>query len=290
MKVSGFTIIRNAIIYDYPIVEAIKSILPICDEFVVALGQSTDDTRSLILSINSPKIKILDTFWDESIRENGNILAVETNKAIAAIAADTDWAFYIQADEVVHERYLDQIYGSMLQFKDVDKVDGLLFNYLHFYATYDYVANSSNWYKNETRIIKTNRSIYSYRDAQGFRKGDNKKLRVKSIEAYIFHYGWVKATKSLQQKNINFNKYWHDDEWIKKFVPIESELFEYGDLDNLSLYTGTHPKVMVDRIARLNWKFKHNSSFTKFTFKEFFKSAMKKYFNIHIGYKNYKLV
>lgn len=290
MKVTGFTIIKNAIIYDYPILEAIKSILPICDEFIVAVGQSTDETRALILSINSSKIKILDTIWDESIRENGNILAVETNKAIAAIAPDTDWAFYIQADEVVHEKYLDTIYTSMLKYKDVDKVDGLLFNYLHFYGTYDYIATSGNWYRNEIRVVKPNRAIYSYRDAQGFRKGDNQKLRVKAINAYIFHYGWVKATKSLQQKSINFNKYWHDDKWIEQFVPAESELFEYADLDNLSLYKDTHPEIMQERIARLNWKFKHNSSFTKFTFKEFFKSSMRKYFNINIGYKNYKIV
>ena len=40
MRVSGFTFIRNAIHYDYPIVEAIHSILPLCDEVVVAVGNS----------------------------------------------------------------------------------------------------------------------------------------------------------------------------------------------------------------------------------------------------------
>ena len=41
MKVTGFTFIRNAVINDYPIAEAINSILPLCDEVVVALGNST---------------------------------------------------------------------------------------------------------------------------------------------------------------------------------------------------------------------------------------------------------
>ena len=60
MKVAGFTIIRNAIKFDYPVVEAITSILPICDEFVVAVGNSDDETLQLIKQIDSPKIKIFE--------------------------------------------------------------------------------------------------------------------------------------------------------------------------------------------------------------------------------------
>ncbi|MBM3912615.1 MAG: glycosyltransferase family 2 protein, partial [Sphingomonadales bacterium] len=44
MKVSGFTFIRNAVLLDYPILEAIRSILPLCDEIVVAVGKSEDET------------------------------------------------------------------------------------------------------------------------------------------------------------------------------------------------------------------------------------------------------
>ena len=55
MKVSGFSFIKNALIYDFPIVEAIKSILPICDEFVVAVGESDDDTLELIAEYRSGK-------------------------------------------------------------------------------------------------------------------------------------------------------------------------------------------------------------------------------------------
>jgi glycosyltransferase involved in cell wall biosynthesis len=165
MKVSGFTIVRNAIKYDYPIVEAILSILPLCDEMVVAVGNSDDNTLDLIKSIDSPKIKIIETIWDDSLREGGKVLAVETNKAFSAVAKDSDWAFYIQGDEVVHENYLSAIKNAMLQYKDALEVEGLLFNYLHFYGSYDYVANSRQWYRNEIRIIKNDKSIYSYKDA-----------------------------------------------------------------------------------------------------------------------------
>src|ERR1700740_2457052 len=151
MKVSGFTIIRNAINYDYPVVEAITSILPVCDEFIVSVGNSEDDTLALIQSINSPKIKIVHSVWDDSLRVGGKVLADETNKALDQISADSDWAFYIQSDEVVHEKYLDTIRSEMQRWKDHKEVDGLLFNYTHFYGNYNYVGDSRKWYRKEIR-------------------------------------------------------------------------------------------------------------------------------------------
>ncbi len=69
MKISGFTIIKNAIINDYPIVEAITSILPIIDEVIVLVGDSNDDTKKLVQGINNDKIKIFDSIWDQSLRK-----------------------------------------------------------------------------------------------------------------------------------------------------------------------------------------------------------------------------
>src|SRR5690606_2696723 len=158
MKVTGFTFVKNALVYDYPVVEAIQSILPICDDFVVAVGKSDDDTLELIQSIDPSKIRIIETEWDESLREGGRVLAVETNKAFAEVAADADWAFYIQGDEVVHEKYLPVITDAMKRYKDDKQVDGLLFKYLHFYGSYDYVGASANWYNHEIRIIKNDTS------------------------------------------------------------------------------------------------------------------------------------
>ncbi len=138
MKVTGFSFIRNGIKLDYPIVEAIQSILPICDDFVVAVGNSEDDTLALIRSIDPDKIRIIETVWDDSLRENGAVLAVETNKAFQAISENSDWAFYIQGDEVIHEQYLPVIQATMLNYKDDIRVEGLLFNYQHFYGSYDF--------------------------------------------------------------------------------------------------------------------------------------------------------
>ena len=169
MFVSGFTFVRNAIKFDYPIVEAIMSILPVCDEVIVAVGNSDDDTLGLIKSIDSPKIKIIETVWDDTLREGGKVLAVETNKALAAVSKDADWCFYIQGDEVVHEQYLPAIHQAMDDNLHDRKVEGFLFKYLHFYGSYQYVADAQRWYRQEIRIIRNQKKITSYRDAQGFR-------------------------------------------------------------------------------------------------------------------------
>ena len=235
MKVTGFTFIRNAVKYDYPVVEAIKSILPICDDFVVAVGKSEDSTLDLIRNIDASKIKIIETVWDDSLREGGKVLADETNKAFAAIETDTDWAFYIQGDEVVHEKYLDTIKSAMFKYKDNPEVDGLLFKYKHFYGSYDYVGSSLKWYRNEIRVIKNNKNIYSYRDAQGFRKDNNQKLIVVPIDAYMFHYGWVKDPRAMQKNRRTFTKC-GDDQWIEQNVVKAPEYDYLSNIDQLALF------------------------------------------------------
>jgi hypothetical protein len=295
MKVSGFTFIRNAIKYDYPVVEAIKSVLPACDNFIVAVGNSDDNTLELIKSIDEQKIRIIETTWDDSqeMKIGGKVYALETDKAFQAIPVDSDWAFYIQGDEVVHERYLGKIYSSMERWKDNKMVDGLLFNYLHFYGSYDYIGVSPKWYGHEIRIIKNNKSFYSFRDAQGFRKYDNKKLNVKPVDAYIYHYGWVKEPGTMMKKAINANNFYQDKNFIKRMKSINingNKEFDYSSIDSLSLFTETHPKVMEERIKRKNWNFEHNISFNRLSLRYRGKIFIKKYLGINTYYENYRLI
>ncbi|MDR2010368.1 MAG: hypothetical protein LBQ22_07790 [Bacteroidales bacterium] len=289
MKVCGFTFIRNAIKYDYPVVEAIRSILPVCDEFVVAVGNSEDNTVDLIKSIDPGKVRIIETIWDDNLREGGKVLAEETNKAFQSISDDFDWCFYIQGDEVVHEKYLPVIKKSMLDYLNDERVDGLLFKYLHFYGSYDYVGESLRWYGNEIRIIRNNKNIYSFRDAQGFRKDNNKMLNVKPVDAYIYHYGWVKDPRAMQRKQEDFNKLWHNDEWVEKNV-AKAEEFDYSNIDMLRKFEDLHPEVMNERIKSRNWSFNYDISYNKASLKDKLKRFLKKH-NISIGeYKNYKLI
>lgn len=149
----------------------------LCDEVVVAVGRSDDATLEVIRSIDPTKIRIIETVWDDTQREGGRVLALETDKAFAAISADADWCFYIQADEVLHEKYYPAVRDAMQKHLNDPEVEGLLFHYLHFYGSYDYIGSSWSWYRREIRIIRNNKRIFSYRDAQGFRKHPNEKPR-----------------------------------------------------------------------------------------------------------------
>jgi len=253
MKVIGITIIKNAVINNYPIKEAISSALPLVDEMIVLVGDSEDDTIGLIASIPSEKIKISHSVWDKTIRTGGSVLAVETNKALQLVPADTDWVLYIQGDEVLHENDYPAIREAMKKYFHDNKVEGLLFKYLHFYATYDYLRDGRNWYKQETRIIRFGRNIESYRDAQGFRIG-NKKIKVVRIPATIYHYGWVKNPKDMKTKQKNVAEFWVEDDNTLNQIRDSEDLFDFNNYDSICKFTGTHPLVMQERIRKMNWQ------------------------------------
>jgi len=288
MKVSGFTFIRNAAKYGYPVREAILSILPLCDEFIVLVGNSEDSTLSLVHSIESSKIKIIKSVWDESLRSGGRVLAAETDKAYQATSPESDWAFYIQADEVLHEQYIDVVKTAMIRYKDDTTIDGLLFNYKHFYGSFDYVGESYTWYRREIRIIRRRPDIFSYRDAQGFRKLPNKKLNVKLIDAFIYHYGWVRPPKILHQKQISFDSLYHGEKVADKKDKPE---FDYSQDVALSKFTGTHPQVMLERIMIKNWIFSYDLSTDHFRLKDKLKRFVEKMTGWQPGeYRNYKII
>jgi glycosyltransferase involved in cell wall biosynthesis len=289
MKVSGFTIVRNAVKFDYPVVESITSILPLCDEVIVAVGNSVDGTRALIESIPSPKIRIIDTIWDESKRSGGEVLAEETNKAFDAISDESSWAIYIQADEVLHESGYDLLLESMKKKENEQGVDGLLLNYRHFYGSYDYIADSRQWYRKEVRVIRNDKKIRSYKDAQGFRR-NGMKLHVKQVDAFMFHYGWVKPPEFIRSKLLYFHTLWHDEKWMQQ-NKSELELFDYSGIDSLTLFEGQHPLTMQKRIVEKNWKFDFDPTKKKFALLSRLLSWIEKKTGWVIGeYRNYKVV
>lgn len=290
MKVSGFTFVRNAIKFDYPIVEAITSILSVCDEMIVAVGNSDDDTLGLIKSIDSPKIKIIETVWDDTLREGGKVLAVETDKALAAVSPDSDWCFYVQGDEVVHEQYLSTIQQAMQENLHDLKVQGLLFKYQHFYGTYQYVADAPRWYRREIRVIRNTGKVTSYKDAQGFRTTDNQKLKVKLIDAYIYHYGWVKPPEIQREKMKSSIKFWANEEKTDALKP-QLDNFDYSEIDSLTNFKGTHPSVMQIRIARVNWLFNFDIKEKKTSLKTDLRNWIEKLTGWRVGeYRNYRII
>ncbi|MEY4874981.1 MAG: hypothetical protein RL708_130 [Bacteroidota bacterium] len=296
MKVSGFTLIRNGVKYDYPFVESIKSLLPLVDELIVAVGKSEDDTLQKVLSINDSKIKVIETIWDESLREGGRVLAIETDKAKAVVSANSDWLIYLQTDELIHEKYYSLIQQAMLKYKEDKQVDGLLFHYKHFFGSYDYVADGIKWYSKEIRIVKNDKSITSYKDAQGFRK-NGEKLKVKLIDAYIYHYGWVKNPVNMFQKHTDMGKWWRNDNEQKKFEQEslsknKGTAFNFNQIDSVALFTETHPEVIKQRVESANWKTEIDVSIKHFSsIKQRIFYWMLKNFGWRPGeYKNYKKI
>ncbi len=293
---AGFTIARNVIKADYPIKEAIFSVMPLVDEFVVAVGHSDDGTRDYIESLNNdlqpgwPLIKIIDTVWDDNLREGGRVLADETNKAKAAVSPSATWLIYIQADECLHQSDYSMIKDAMEKYKNVNSVDGLLFNYLHFYGSYDFVGDSRRWYRKEIRIIKNSPNIKSWKDAQGFRWENQSKLNVIPIPATVYHYGWVKHPKFQQQKQRQFHRLWHSDEALQKRKLAEDE-FDYSQIDSLVLFQGTHPEAMQSRINSINWAFQMDPTRKNFGLKAAILYWIEKTFGWRVGeYRNYKII
>ncbi|HEX4575439.1 MAG TPA: hypothetical protein VH158_09920 [Gemmatimonadales bacterium] len=194
---SGFTIVRNAVTLDYPIGPAIRSILEVCDEVVVNVGASEDETRELVAAIGDPRVRILDTAWDFS--RGSEALAAATNRAMAACRGT--WGLYIQADEVLHETGAAVLRERVREWDRDPRVEGLLVDYLHFYANFDTLATNRHWYRREVRAVRLGRDVRSYQDAQGFRVGPGlRRIRAKPTGAQMFHYGWARPPQSVRRK------------------------------------------------------------------------------------------
>lgn len=275
MKISGFSMAKNAQKLGYPVKEAVLSLLPIVDEFVIAIGNCDNDdkTRSLIEEIHDDKIKIIDTVWNIEKYPRGMEHAHQTD--LAKNACSGDWLFYIQADEIVHEKDHPEITKRCNELIDDLEVEGLLFNYIHFWGDYDHYHFSHGWYKNEIRIIRNNPDIHSWESAQSFRKiphfdgidyrvqENTYKLKVARVNADIYHYGWVRPPSIMKRKSIAFATIHHGKSKVEKLIEKKYFEFDYGDLSKLQNFKGTHPRVMNNRISEFNWADQLNKSTKK---------------------------
>jgi glycosyltransferase involved in cell wall biosynthesis len=240
MKVSGFTIVRNARKYNYPALESIRSVLSICDEFIVNVGKSEDDTLEMIKSLNSPKIRIIETTWDFS---KGNIeLSHQTNVALKECKGD--WAFYLQSDELIHEADLPKLRRAMDDNLNKD-IDALRFHWLHFYGSYYRYRIDSGWYQKQDRIVRNNGTVESMGDAYGFKRADDQPLRRHHTGCFLYHYGWVQPQELMTQRRVNAE--------MMGITTLKEEeknkAYSYGDLNRFPVYYGSHPSVMKERIA-----------------------------------------
>ena len=237
MKVSGFTFIRNGTLLGYPFVESILSALPICDEFIVAVGDSEDDTLSRIQAINSDKIKIIPTQWNEKMQDRGFVYAQQ--KMIAQYNCTGDWAFYLEGDEVLHEDDLTKIRTTMERYLNNPEIEALAFNYHHFFGSPDWIAISPAWYRQECRIIRNTIRSWAPDGLYFVVMDENKKGRYPKaalIEASIYHYGHVRSIDAMREKNQRVGKYWKHDHPLFNGYQI--------DPNALIPFIEDHPKIL----------------------------------------------
>jgi len=285
MKISGFTFLRNGEILGYPFKESILSVLPLVDEFIVALGNSEDNTEEILKSINNKKIKIIKTQWNEKMQDRGFVYAQQ--KMIGQFNCTGDWAFYLEGDEIIHENDLDKIYESMKKYKDNNNVEVLAFDYIHFYGNaYTYV-DSPGWYRKEARIIKNHLRSFAPDGLFWIIMNKNKKGRYPygaMTGAKIYHYGWVRNEEQMNLKLQKVKRYWKH-----KYKPID-----YKEIDPTILkeFKGTHPKVIQNWVPKEKGIFKVNPNH-KLTKKEKKHRLVKKIeniFNVDLSKKHFKLI
>jgi glycosyltransferase involved in cell wall biosynthesis len=241
-SISGFTFIRNGVELGFPFEASIRSLLPLVDEFVVAVGQSNDDTLARIHAIGSPKIRVIETLWNERMADRGFVYAQQ--KMIAQYACTGDWAFYLEGDEVVHEAELANIRASVDQHHGNPAVEALVFDYFHFYGTPQFVANSPAWSRRECRLIRNTIRSYAPDGQYWLITSDHKKGRnpqAALANAHIYHYGWVRSNEAMQKKMAQVSKFWSHAAPTIRYSQFDAQV--------LQPFTGTHPELIKPWLA-----------------------------------------
>src|SRR5271169_1041823 len=290
MKVSGFTFLRNGQKLGYPFTASIRSILPLVDEFVIALGPCEDDTEKMLREIGDPKIRIIPTQWNERIQNDYSIkgFVYGQQKSIALFNCTGDWAFYLEADEVVHENDLPKIRAAMEKHLGDERVEALVFDYLHFYGNANTMVWSPGWYRSEVRIIRNTIPAWSS-EALFFNVVDSHKKsrypRAAHTGATIFHYGWIRSEAQMNLKSASVQKYWDDS----KPKPMD-----YTKIDSatLKLFSGSHPKVVQDWLPPAEGIFQAdpNHQLTAREKKHRRMMKLEQWFGFQFSKRHYKLV
>jgi glycosyltransferase involved in cell wall biosynthesis len=297
MKVSGYSYVRNGLKYDYPFVQAIRSVLPLCDEFIMVVGDSEDGTREAIEAIGDPRIRIVDTVWDEQMRTAGRVFALQANTGLDHVTGD--WAFHIQADEVLHEDDIPLVRAAMEKYVSDPEVEGFLLRFINFFGDYRHYGPSRRYHQCEIRITRNDPHVRSYRDSQGFRifahpelqwEEKGRKLHVIPLQARIFHYSHVKNPALQVKKRAEFVRRYHPDEVVQEWLKT-NQGFDYQDYDYLKVFKGEHPAVMKKIIEAQDWEFRYDPLRNDMSAKEKLMRMLErltgKQFFI---YKNYKIL
>lgn len=249
----------NVTIMDYPLEEAVYTALQICDEAVIVMGQSQDDTEQRVWSIFEgyepgrvvmcKQYFVYDRGWQQRW----------WNFAVAQ--TDAEWLLWLDADEAIHEGKVGKIHDLM------EKPDcGLIrFPFLHFYATKDYairmplVHNTRmgrrsigyrmvNWCTDQTPNNAACQVVFGLDGIEANAHSWEGEY-IEDVDAPIYHYGWCRDATALAISQVKHRAWYADGGGLERgTIPmVRPHPFDVkGKLSNgrLARWEGSHPAIM----------------------------------------------
>lgn len=243
MKTLGATIaLRNGIEYDFCFEECIASLLPVCEEIVVAESQSTDGTRARLeeMAKAEPKIKIYDYPYTNPV---GDPCWVMNWTNFAREKLTTDYNIQMDADEVLHESAYDRIM-SKIQGREVS----LLCRRWNFWKDHRHLIPLGECCAAEVlRVCPTKYWLAAdFPDSRGRESMD---IQIGALDVCIYHYGFIRKRKAFFEKEealqrAFFNDY---DPNLKKAETYDGNWMQMPGLcswnDQIIEFNGPHPLV-----------------------------------------------
>ncbi len=247
--VSGLTIIRNGVRLNYPFIEAIRSALPICDEYVVVAGDSDDETLEHLAMLDDDRVRVIHTEWSPLVNPRKYLLAQQTNIGLGFCRGR--WCLYLQGNEILHEKALPGLRSLMETHADNGLIEAMLVERLTFWSDYEhYVAAYPRRFKYTARIIRPNIGTYSIRDGMSFAVFDDFSTRgryPKAIDtgADLYRYDYV---HSVEQQARKFADAVH-----RSGTSVQADAdyyYQHYPRQFIARFEGTHPAVMSGRMRR----------------------------------------
>jgi hypothetical protein len=290
MKVSGFTFLRNAEKFGYPFIASLRSLLPLVDELVVALGPCEDGTQAALRGFGDARLRILHTQWNENMQSDYSVkgFVYGQQKSIALFNCTGDWAFYLEGDEVVHEQDWPRIRAAMEKHLANPRVEALAFDYTHFYGNKNTYAWSPAWYRTEARILRNTIPAWAseglfFNVLESHHR--TRYPRAAHTGATIYHYGWLRPEAQMNLKNQSQEP---------KFWGTQPKTIAYAEIDPVTLrpFLGTHPQAIQSWLTPAEGLFQANPNhrLTRREKKHRWMLRVERWLGITFNKKHYTLV
>lgn len=219
-RLGGTQFVIDGLKYDYCFAESIRSLQEFCNEVVVIDAGSKDGTVEVLKTLENEKTKIIYLDREEWDSLHGWAkLNHFSNKAISELT--TEWNFYQQSDEVVHE----SCYKDIRQAIEQPGIEAFLVTRINLWSTPFQMLNvTGNRNPCSTQVIRLAKSNY-------MTGGDAESIYATPSAAYVnnirlYHFGFVR------DKNI------HAD----KIRNMQSKVFEVGvdsKLEGMTMFDPT---------------------------------------------------